>query len=61
MLNKHKMDSRKFQLTYTRKLFDYENFMNVYYSKYIMEDGEAVNNNRKRYGQSGASPTWQQD
>lgn len=40
MLNKHKMDSRKFQLTYTKKLFDYDNFINVYYSKYIMENQE---------------------
>lgn len=42
MLNKHKMDSRKFQLTYTKKLFDYDNFINVYYSKYIMENQEQI-------------------
>lgn len=54
MLNKHKLDSRKIHLTYNKKLFDYENFMNVYYSKYIMEDNKAAH--KKKDVQEQISP-----
>ena len=35
MLNKHRLDSRKFQQMYNRRLFDFDNFMEIHYNKYV--------------------------
>ena len=54
MLNKHRLDSRKFQQMYNRRLFDYDNFIEMYYNKYLQECLEHLREGGDR------SPRWNQ-